>query len=64
MTCRHCGEALDANEECPRCEAERAASLADFLAHGGYHPNTRPLEPHERTWVSRDELMRRAAQED
>jgi hypothetical protein len=63
--CEYHGEqTVNEDDECVACVQDRAESLADFQRHGGYHPNTKPLEPHERAWTSREELIRRAGQED
>ena len=64
-----CGNELKTEQEladleCSECRESRQRSLADFLAHGGYHPNTKPLEPHERVWRSKDDLIHEAGQSD
>ena len=46
--CEPHGTDLDA-QDCAECEADRAASLAEYQRHGGYHPNLRPLAPGEHT---------------
>jgi hypothetical protein len=51
--CDDCGTRLDEDDECPRCNAERQAKMAE-MRRGDWRAALKPAGP----WMSREYTMR------
>jgi hypothetical protein len=56
MSAHTCEQDENFAEDCAACMAALSAEVARQRAL--YHPNLRPLEPHERVWRSREDHIR------